>query len=161
VGLRSYGVDVSWIVGSGNHLWAGLSIPGNRAQTIWRFDGPSGRAVFSAADHGYDPTAVVGDEANGLWTAVPYPAMDGPIRHSQTGSWTAPGQNRQQNIVEINPDTGRETVESRIDPEPTLNAEEGVIAGQSVFLDGAFFILQPPFRANGYLGYSHLVRVRG
>jgi hypothetical protein len=161
VGLRSYSVDVSWLVGSGHHLWAGLSIPGNGQQTFWRFDGPNGRAVFSAADHGYDPTAVVGAHATGLWTAVPYPAMDGPILRSETGSWTSPGQNRQQNIVEIDPDTGHETVESRIDPEPTITAEEGVIAGQSVFVDGAFFILQPPFRADGYLGYSHLVRIRG
>jgi hypothetical protein len=152
VGFRTYDLDVIWLLGIGDHLWAGTALAGNIDQTIWRFDGPTARVVFSTPDHGYDPTGVVGDEADGLWTAVPFPPFGtGPV---------TPSENTRQDIVRIDPDTGAETVAAAAAPVPTLDAEEGMTAGQAAYLDGSLFVLQPPFRADGYLGYEVLDRVR-
>lgn len=152
VGLRTYDLDVIWLLGRGDHLWAGTALAGNIDQTIWRFDGPTARVVFSTPDHGDDPTGVVGDEADGLWTAVPFPPFGpGPVTSAQ---------NTRQDIVKIDPDSGAETVVGSIAPIPTLDAEEGLATGQATYLDGSLFLLQPPFRADGYLGYEILDRVR-
>ena len=35
----------------------------------------------------------------------------------------------------------------------------GLVEGQGAYFDGALYILEPPFRLNGYLGYSSIVRV--
>ncbi len=93
---------------------------------------------------------VVGDEASGLWTAVPYP----PFGARVTGS-----ANQHEDVVRIDPATGAERVEAHRAPLPTLLAEEGLAQGEATVLGGSFFVLDPPFRANGYLGFSHLARV--
>ncbi len=159
VGVGPASQFVSWLVASGNDLWAGIGPDGGTGRKIWRFDGPTWTVAFSAPDR-YDTTGVVGGESDGLWDAVADPPLVGHFTRSPSGAWSSPGQNTRQDIVEIDPDTGSETVRSAIRPVPTLTAETGTVVGQSTYLDGSFFILQPPFRANGYLGYEVLVRVR-
>jgi hypothetical protein len=159
VGLRNYPLDVIWLVGEGHHLWAGISLAGNIDQTIWRFDGPTGVITFHVPDRGYDPTGVVGDASDGLWAAVPYPPINGRVTRSRSGTWTTPGQNIRQDVVQIDPTTGTEIVESAIQPAPTLTAEVGVVHGQATAVDGSFFILQQPLSGSNDR-YSVLVRVR-
>jgi hypothetical protein len=159
VGVGPASQFVSWLVAGGDHLWAGIAQVGGTGRKIWRFDGPTWTVGFSAPDR-YDTTGVVGGESGGLWAAVADPPLVGHITRSPTGVWRSPGQNTRQDIVQIDPDTGSETVRTAIRPAPTLTAETGTVVGQSTYLDGSFFILQPPFRANGYLGYELLVRVR-
>ncbi len=152
---------VFWLDAAGDHLWAGIGPPGNLAQTIWRFDGPAATVVFHAPDHGYDPVGgVVGDETQGLWAVVASPPITGRVVRSPSGTWTAPGQNERQDVVRIAPDTGAEKVVATLKRLPVLEAETGTVTGQSTVLGGSLYILQPPFRADGYLGYSTLVRVR-
>jgi hypothetical protein len=43
--------------------------------------------------------------------------------------------------------------------EPILNQEQGLVADQAVYYQGALYVLLPPFRSNGYLGYTSVVRV--
>jgi hypothetical protein len=159
VGPRTFDLDVMWLVGSGDRLWAGIALAGNIDQTIWGFEGPAAEVVFHVSEGGYDPTEVVGDEGDGLWTAVSYPPLVGRIERTASGAWISPGQNRRQDIVRIDPDTGRETVEGAIRPAPTLSAEIGTVAGESTSLDGSFYILQSSAGGDGR-GTETLVRLR-
>jgi hypothetical protein len=42
---------------------------------------------------------------------------------------------------------------------PLYETDEGLRQGQSVYFDGSLYLLEPPFRKNGYLGYTSIVRV--
>jgi hypothetical protein len=117
---------VFWLLGSGDHLWAGMG-PTYLVQTIVGFDGPNAQVVFSTPDRGYDPTAVVGSEADGLWTAVPYPP---------SGVRISPNDNKRQDIVRIDPDTGDEQVTTTIGPIDDLDAEIGILGGRAAYADG-------------------------
>jgi len=140
--------SVFWLVGSGEQLWAGIG-PSFADQTIWRFDGSDRDPVFRVPDDGYDPTTVVGNESDGLWTVVPYPAL---ISKSASGPYP-------EDVVRIDPDSGEETVVALL-PHMTLpSTDEGLTAQQAVYLRGSLFVLEPPFGGYGYLGYSRLVRV--
>jgi hypothetical protein len=137
-----------WLVGSGDSIWAGIG-PSFAQQSIWRFDGSDPDPVFRVSDDGYDPTVVVGDEADGLWTVVPYP----PIGVTRT---TGPYP---EDVVSIDPNSGRETVVTVL-PRVVLPSDDaGLTTGQSAFFLGSLFVLEPPFEARGYLGYSKLIRV--
>ena len=35
----------------------------------------------------------------------------------------------------------------------------GLVQGQGAYFDGALYLLEPPFRQEGYLGYTSIVRV--
>jgi hypothetical protein len=86
------------------------------------------------------PLSVIGDEADGLWT----------FQWSPTG----------QQIVSIDPDTGAESVAATVPsvPQPEFT-DQGLAPGQGVYFDGALYLLEPPFRLDGYIGYSSIVRV--
>jgi hypothetical protein len=141
-------LSVCWLVGDGSDLWVGMGEQhyGCAEQTIWRFDGDSPRPVFRVPLTGYEPTTVVGDEADGLWTVVP-PSSEAP----------ASGSN--EVVVRIDPDTGRQTVMAALPPIAVPSYDQGLQAGQAVYYDGSLFVLEPPFHANDYLGYSQLLRV--
>jgi hypothetical protein len=66
-----------------------------------------------------------------------------------------------QQIVSIDPQTGTESVAATLpyEQEPISNQEEGLVPNQAVYYEGALYILLPPFRSNGYLGYTSVVRV--
>jgi hypothetical protein len=142
---------VFWLVGAGDHLWGGMG-PTYLDQTIVGFEGPDAKVLFNTPDRGYDPTAVVGSESDGLWTAVPSPPF---------GVRLSPNDNKRQDIVHIDPDTGDEQVTTTISPIDNIDAEVGILGGRAAYVDGYFLLLQPPFRADGYLGFDHLVRVKG
>jgi hypothetical protein len=98
--------------------------------------------VFSAAAVVTPPAfTVIGDEANGLWTM----------------QWSSPAQ---EEIIHINPDTGSESVVGTLPSAslPTYETDEGLTQGQSVYLNGSLYLLEPPFQKNGYLGYTSIVR---
>ncbi len=138
-----------WLVGSGDSLWAGIG-PSMARQTIWRFDGSEPRPVFRVNDRDYDPTAVVGDEAEGLWTVVPYPPVGSTLR---SGPYP-------EDVIRIDPDSGKETVVAVLPRTVLAPDDEGLTTGQASYINGSLFVLEPPFEAYGYLGYSKLVRVR-
>jgi hypothetical protein len=120
-------------------------------ETIWRFDGSDFRPVFEVPDQGYDPDTVIGDESDGLWTMLwQWPPTALP-----------PTSPRPQEIVHINPDTGAERVVATLPPLtiPIGQGEYGLLPGQAAVLGESMYLLEPPFRMNGYLGYSTLVRV--
>jgi hypothetical protein len=144
---------VCWLFGSGDHLWAGIGHDesGCSREAIWRLDGSDFQPVFNVPDQGFDPNTVVGDEEDGLWTMQWSPLP--------TGSSDTPSP---QKIVEINPDTGAETVVATLPAldVPLTGEYSGLVQGQAAVLDGSLYLLEPPYEYNGYLGYSTLVRVR-
>ncbi len=141
-------LNAFWLDASGDTLWAGIG-PNFDEQSIWRFDGSAPRPVFRVADHGYDPTAVLGNEADGLWTVVPYPALG-----TRLTSGPYP-----EDVVRIDPDSGAEKVVATL-PRMVLPSDDaGLTTGQAAYFEGSLFVLEPPFRANGYLGYGKLIRV--
>ena len=144
---------VCWLIGSGDHLWVGMGrqYTGCTKETIWRFDGSDFQPVFEVPDQGYDPDTVIGDESDGLWTMLwQWPPTALP-----------PTSPRPQEIVHINPDTGAERVVATLPPLtiPIGQGEYGLLPGQAAVLGESMYLLEPPFRVNGYLGYSILVRV--
>jgi hypothetical protein len=142
--------DVYWMIGDGAHLWAGIGPPGDSQQEIWRLDGTNPQPVFKVADQGFDPWTVVGDESDGLWT-MQWDPKDPPLRSPPT----------RQQIIRIDPDSGTETVVATVPPVPVPSGEgpSGLLSGQATVFDGSLYVLEPPFRQNGYLGYTALIRV--
>jgi len=139
--------SVCWLFGSGHDLWAGIGLSCGR-QTIQHYTGIE--LQFNASESGHDPTAVVGDATHGLFTMqwVP-PAGIGPPTVSP----------RAQEIVRIDPGTCAERVVVRLPAVAPTLASGGLDAGQAAYLGGSLYLLEPPFRQGGYLGYSRLLRV--
>jgi hypothetical protein len=134
-------VPVCWIEAQGTGAWIGAGLQNACAkQAVQRFVDDSEAPVFSLPGT-FTPFNVIGDEADGLWTI----------------QWTATAQQ----VVSIDPQTGRETIVATLPPvpEPLVNQDEGLAPGQAVYDDGGLYILQPPFRLNGYQGYTSVVRV--
>ena len=134
-----------WLRATGHHVWAGVGPVYNR-QTFVRFDGTDLQPVFQTPERGFDPSAVVGDEADGLWAIVP------------NTSNTASGDTFREDVVRIDPASGKETVFVTLPPfvMPAATFVDTLPAAVSA---GSLFVLEPPYRANGFLGYSTLVRV--
>ncbi len=139
-----------WPLGSGDHLWAGIGPTQRgacRQQTIERFDGTSPQPVFDAAEAGYDPNTVVGDQPQGLWTI----------------QWTAPGATppiSSQEIVRIDPSTGAETVVATLPPLPIPPAQGlGLVPGQAAVLGHSLYLLEPPDGAGVTVRYAALVKI--
>jgi hypothetical protein len=72
--------------------------------------------------------------------------------------WLSPTR---EEIIRIDPDTGSESVVGTLpsSPLPTYETDEGLLQGQSAYFDGSLYLLEPPFRKNGYVGYTSIVRV--
>lgn len=139
-----------WMRASGDQAWIGVG-PEPASETIWRFDGPRARVGLRVREAGFDPVGtVVGDDANGLWTVVPYPPF---------GLRVTASANKHEDVIRIDPDTGAEQLMAQQPPLPTLLAEEHLAQGEATVFGGSFFVLEPPFEAKGYLGFSRLVRV--
>jgi hypothetical protein len=137
-------VPICWLAASRTSAWVGAGVGGACAkEAVERFTDHSSGPVFTAAP-GVTPPAftVIGDEANGLWTML----------------WSSPTQ---EEIIHIDPDTGSESIASTLpsSPLPTYETDEGLRQGQGVYSHGSLYLLEPPFRKNGYVGYASIVRV--
>jgi hypothetical protein len=131
---------ICWLSASGTSAWVGAGLQGACAkQTTERFE-DYGKAALYSTPGGTFPVTVIGNEAEGLWTF----------------QWYSDGQQ----IVAINPDTGSESVAATLPyiPQPEY-VDPGLAQGQGVYFDGALYFLEPPFRVNGWIGYSSIVKV--
>ena len=139
--------SVCWLLGSRHDLWAGIG-PTCGRQSIQHYKGTA--IQFTVDDDGYDPSAVVGDAAHGLFTMqwVPPAGIGAPS--------VSP---RPQEIIRIDPDTGAERVVARLPAVAPTLASMGLATGQAAYFAGSLYLLEPPFRQGGYLGYSRLLRV--
>jgi hypothetical protein len=135
---------ICWLVASGSSAWVGAGVDRACAQEdVERFADDSTVPVFTVAAGVTPPAAtVIGDEANGLWTM----------------QWVSPTR---EEIVHIDPDAGSESVVGSLPSArlPTYQTDEGLTPGQSAYFNGSLYLLEPPFRKNGYLGYTSIVRV--
>jgi hypothetical protein len=138
--VESGPLPICWLTAAGTSAWVGAGLQGACAkETTERFSDTGPAAVYSTPGAS-TPLSVIGDEANGLWTF----------------QWTPTGQE----ILSIDPDTGSESVAATLPavPQPVFT-DQGLAPGQGVYFDGAIYLLEPPFRLDGYIGYSSLVRV--
>jgi hypothetical protein len=137
-------LPICWLVASGTSSWVGAGVGGACAkEVVERFSDHSTVPVFTAAATVTPPAfTVIGNEANGLWTM----------------QWLSPTR---EEIIHIDPDTGSESVVGTLasTPLPTYETDEGLTQGQSAYFNGSLYLLEPPFRKNGYLGYTSIVRV--
>jgi hypothetical protein len=133
-------LPICWLSAAGTTAWVGAGLRGACAsETTERFADDGRSALYSTAGATL-PVTVIGNEAEGLWTFQWYP--DG------------------QQIVSVNPDTGSESVAATLPqvPQPEYT-DQGLAPGQAVYFGGALYLLEPPFRLNGWQGYSSIVRV--
>jgi hypothetical protein len=141
--ISNTSVPICWITADGSTVWVGAGTPQGRctSETIERFaDGDQSTMLSTAIA---DPFfTVVGSEADGLWTM----------------QWSASDPNQQQ-IIHIDPDTGDETVVATLPAPSVPSYQQALVAGQAVYFNGSLYLLEPPYRINGYLGYSSIVRV--
>ena len=143
------GLPICWLTAHGTDAWVGAGVGWNCGnQMVEKYvDGARG-PVYSTPGAGFTPFWVVGDGADGLWA----------MQWSQPAS---PGASSSQQIISINPDTGSESVVATTAPVVYPNGvpTNGLMQGQAVFFHGALYLLEPPFRQDGYLGYTSIVRV--
>jgi hypothetical protein len=133
-------LPMCWLSAAGTSAWVGAGLQGGCAkQTTERFEDDGQAAAYSTPTN-YTPGIVIGDEESGLWTM----------------NWSASGQE----ILSIDPDTGSESVAATVPSvQEPLYTDAGLAEGQAVHFDGALYLLEPPFRLNGYQGYTSIVRV--
>jgi hypothetical protein len=132
---------ICWLQADGTSAWVGAGLQNACAkQAVERFVDYSTMPLFSVPGN-FLPFTVIGDETDGLWTLQ----LNAGV----------------QQIVSIDPQTGAESVAGTLPytQEPIVNQENGLVPNQAVYYDGALYVLLPPFRLNGYLGYTSVVRV--
>lgn len=143
------GLPICWLTASGSDAWVGAGVGWNCGnQMVEKYVDGAGGPVYSTPGAGFTPFWVVGDAADGLWA----------MQWSQPAS---PGASSSQQIISINPDTGTESVVATTPPVvyPDGVPTNGLVQGQAVFFHGALYLLEPPFRQDGYLGYTSIVRI--
>jgi hypothetical protein len=143
---------VDWLVADNGHVWAGIrpaSVGG--VLSVWRFDGPKATVAFHMPEPTLQagPNFVVGDEQDGLWVTT----SDPPI-----GDYLSPTDNQHLDVVKLDADTGKPTVEAVLPPLDELEAESQTAPGQAAFSQGSYFLLQSP-SVGGYTGFTQLLRV--
>jgi hypothetical protein len=143
---------VDWMVADQGHVWAGIrpsSVSG--VLSMWRFDGPKATVAVRTPEPSLQagPNFVVGDEQDGLWLTT----SDPPI-----GDYPAPTDNQHLDVVKLDPNTGKPTVEATLPPLDLLDAELQTAPEQAAFSQGSYFLLQSP-SVGGYTGFTQLLRV--
>jgi hypothetical protein len=147
-------LPVCWLVADDDSLWAGLATAANGAcakQTIWHFVGSDLHPVNQVPLVGDDLPAdglgsysVVGDAADGLWTAT-FNASANTI-----------------DVIRIDPDSGAETVAATVPVSgaggwPNFNSPLGQEGIEAVTVGGSLYLLEPALSTVGFNGA--LVRV--
>ena len=143
---------VDWMVADNGHVWTGIrpsSVSG--VLSMWRFDGPKATVAVRTTEPSLQagPNFVVGDEQDGLWLTT----SDPPI-----GDYPAPTDNQHLDVVKLDPNTGKPTVEAVLPPLDQLDAESQTAPEQAAFSQGSYFLLQSP-SVGGYTGFTQLLRV--
>jgi hypothetical protein len=143
------GLPICWLTADGTSAWVGAGEGWNCGnQMVEKYvDGARG-PVYSTPEEGFSPFWVVGNTTDGLWA----------MQWSQPAS---PGASSSEQIISINPATGTESAVATTPPVvyPIGVPTNGLVQGQAVFYDGALYLLEPPFRQDGYLGYTSILRV--
>jgi hypothetical protein len=148
----SSGTDaVDWMVADNGHVWAGIRPAGGSLLSLWRFDGPNATVAFDTPEPSLEIgfNFVVGGEQDGLWLTTPDP----PI-----GDTPAPTDNQHLDVVKLDPNTAKPTVEAALPPLDQLAAESGTTPETAAFFAGNYFLLQSPF-LGGYSDFTQLLRV--
>jgi hypothetical protein len=143
------GLAICWLTADGGSAWVGAGAGWNCTnQMVQKYIDGAGAPVYSTPSAGFTPFWVVGDAADGLWA----------MQWTQPAS---PGASSSQQVIFINPDTGAESVSATVPPVVYPNGvpTNGLVQGQGAYFDGALYLLEPPFRQDGYLGYTSIVRV--
>lgn len=142
---------VDWMVADAGHVWAGIRPAGGSLLSLWRFDGPQAKVAFHTAEPSLEIgfNFVVGSEQDGLWLTTPDP----PI-----GDTPAPTDNQHLDVVKLDPNTGKPTVEAALPPVDQLVAESGTTPETAAFFAGNYFLLRSPF-LGGYSDFTQLLRV--
>jgi hypothetical protein len=140
-------LPICWLTASGTTAWVGAAaIPdgGCVKQSIEKFSDDDPTLLFSSTGS-FAPFTVIGDESVGLWSM----------------QWSPSDPGREQ-IIHVDPDTGSEAVVATLPSVvlPNYETDEGLAVGEAVYLEGSLYLLEPPYRVNGYLGYSSIARVR-
>src|SRR6185437_5793161 len=128
---------VDWMVADAGQFWAAIRPNSSVLLTLWRFDGPKATVAFRTPEPSLEAGTnfVVGDEQDGLWLTTPDPPF---------GDTPAPTDNQHLDVVRLDPNTGKPTVEAQLPPLDQLAAEMQTIAGQAAFFANDYFLLQSP-----------------
>jgi len=156
--IRSDGF-AKWLVASGDSLWLDTQPrPVSENSTIWELRGShakpvwhrtASKSVAAALEEETGPTGMVGDGADGLWTAV------------------ATGLSRQE-VIRMNPDSGEATREATLatgyEQGPGSPRFPGPQSWTAALFGGSLFLLDPPVPAstgtkNEFAGFSALYRI--
>lgn len=144
------GLPICWLAAGGTSAWVGAGAGWYCGkQNVERYVDGARVPVYSTPGRaGFTPFYVIGDDADGLWG----------MQWSQPVS---PGATSPQRVLFIDPKTGIESVAAELPPVVLPNGvpTDGLVQGQAVYFDRALYLLEPPFREGGWLGYTSLVRV--
>lgn len=64
----------------------------------------------------------------------------------------------QHQVIHTDPGTGAASVAATLPVLPSMGSR-GLVQGQAVLFDGSLYVLEPPFKKDGYLGYTSIVRI--
>lgn len=144
------GQYAAWMVAAGHSLW----LDAEPARVLWHLAGvyatPVGHVVLSpsladAAMVQGGPSAMVGDESGGLWTAIP------------NSSGTA------QQVLRLAPASGTSTTVAVLKPAYSSPDDLLYESWDAVTYDGSMYLLDPPAAAGTYPyqseGFSALYRI--
>jgi hypothetical protein len=127
-----------WLLASGDFVWLDAQQrPVSKAPTVWELRGPDAKPIWHVAGNtvtnlhlGTLATDMVGDGADGLWTAL--------VAQSQT----------EQEIVRMSPRTGGVTVVATLAPAyergSTFGPSSALQYWKAATLNGSLFLLDPP-----------------
>jgi hypothetical protein len=145
---------VDWMVADSGHVWAAIRPNSSTLLTLWRFDGPKATVAFRTPEPSLEAGTnfVVGDQQDGLWLTAPDPPF---------GDTPSPTDNQHLDVVRLDPNSGKQTVEAQLPPLDQLAAEMQTIAGQGAFFAGKYFLLQSGQSPSesGYTAFTQLLRV--
>jgi hypothetical protein len=145
---------VDWMVADAGHVWAAIRPNNSALLTLWRFDGPRATVAIRTPEPSLEAGTnfVVGDQQNGLWLTTPDPPF---------GDTSAPTDNQHLDVVRLDPNTGKLTVEAQLPPLDQLAAEMQTIPGQAAFFAGNYFLLQQlqSPSESGYSRFTQLLKV--
>jgi hypothetical protein len=151
--LSGSGEDVvDWMVADDGHVWAGIRKAGSAMLNLWRFDGPTAKVAVDLPEPSLEVgfNFVIGSEQDGIWLTTPDPPF---------GATAEPTDNQHLDIVRLDPDTGKPTIEAQLPPLDQLAAESGTTPETAAFFSGSYFLLQSPATGGSTYDFTQLLRI--